>query len=33
MKNGFLYTILIALAAVVGYSVASRCTEEARDFR
>lgn len=33
MKNGLLYSLLIALAAIVGYSVASRCAEETRDFR
>ncbi|MBP2256970.1 hypothetical protein J2Z81_000914 [Virgibacillus campisalis] len=33
MKNGILYSLLIAIAAVVGYAVAGRCMEETRDFR
>lgn len=31
--RGFCYTVLVVLAAVVGYSVTTRALEETRDFR
>ncbi|SFD45902.1 hypothetical protein SAMN05216238_101428 [Lentibacillus persicus] len=33
MKNGTLYVILAALAAIAGYTVATRALEDTRDFR
>lgn len=33
MKNGTLYTLLIAIAAIIGYTVATRSMEDTRDFR
>jgi|GEM_PF-3713089 len=33
MKNGTVYVFLLALAAIVGYTVATRTLEDARDFR
>lgn len=33
MKNGILYVFLLVLAAVVGYTAATRSLEDTRDFR
>ncbi len=33
MKNGVLYVLLLAIASVVGYTVATRTMEDSRDFR
>lgn len=33
MKNGTLYVFLLALATIVGYTVATRTLEDTRDFR
>lgn len=33
MRSGVLYTFLVALAAIVGYTIATRTLEDTRDFR
>lgn len=33
MKNGIFGALLIAISALFGYAIASRCIEETRDFR
>ncbi|MBP1948671.1 hypothetical protein J2Z82_001607 [Virgibacillus litoralis] len=33
MKNGTLYVLLITLASIIGYTVATRSLEDSRDFR
>ncbi len=33
MKNGILYMFLLAIAAIVGYTAATRTMEDTRDFR
>lgn len=33
MRNGVLYVFLVALATIVGYTVATRTLEDSRDFR
>lgn len=33
MKNGTLYVLLITIATIIGYTVATRNLEDSRDFR
>jgi len=33
MKNGILGVFLVAVSAIIGYAVASRCVEDTKDFR
>lgn len=33
MKNGVLYCLMLAIASIVGYTVATRAMEDSRDFR
>lgn len=33
MKNSIWGIFLVAVSAVIGYAVASRCVEETKDFR
>lgn len=33
MKNGLIGALLIAVSAIFGYAIASRCAEESKDFR